>query len=541
MSSFEEVKLKNPYGIEDSVLKIVIESTDSYRLPNLINESDTYIFVIWHRTDTPCDIQFTVFGDVQTVSSSSQWTKYIKTISVNDLSDTKIDITPPTNSTTYFYEAYLSRGSVDTSWTPAPEDNVEDIIGLKSEIKQTAERIDLAVGNLQGELSKLSLTVDTINTKVENQEGKFSEINQKVDEIELGVYKKKDVPLHSVRYIRDWLDGNNVDSENKWMECKVIVGVDNIALNIMPTSDVDITNPSYYTDGLLTDNQYTTTSTGNHYLQLDLGKIRKDIDYIQIWHDYSSEKYFNSKVEVSEDGQSWYTLYDSKLQGTYKESANGKIHYVNDSDYLTEQLAKIDIDINKVSASVANAEGKISEMAVKQNEVELRVSDTEKDVTDIVGNMLPDIENQISANQSALEVALESIKSTVTKLEGDVVKQSQEIQDANGWKFIFSSIGVKGEGIPEQETAININGDGLSVTRLEDKGYKTVITGNEFGGYYNNGQDWVKVFSLDEDMVRTKRLMAERGCDFMSLKIVPVDYSSMGVKGLAFVKSGGNS
>lgn len=422
--------------------------------------------------------------------------------------------------------------------TYATNDRVDSI---ESTFNQTAEEIRGTVTNLQGDVSNVSQKVNEFGVTVENVKGEVADLSVKADKVELSVAKKKDVPLISVRYIRDWLNGSNIDTENKWMECKVIVGVDNIALNIIPTSDVDITNPSYYTDGLLTDNQYTTTSTGDHYLQLDLGKIHKDIDYIQIWHDYSSEKYFNNKVEVSEDGQSWHTLYDSKLQGTYKESANGKIHYVNDSDYLTDQLAKIDIDINKVSASVATAEGKISELAVKQNEVELRVSDTEKDITDIVGNMLPDIENQISANQSALEVALESIKSTVTRLEGDVVKQSQEIQDANGWKFIFSSIGVKGEGIPEQETAININGDGLSVTRLEDKGYKTVITGDEFGGYYNNGQDWVKVFSLDEDMVRTKRLMAERGCDFMSLKIVPVDYSSMGVKGLAFVKSGGNS
>ena len=412
---------------------------------------------------------------------------------------------------------------------------------IESTFNQTAEEIRGTVTNIQGDVSNVSQKVNEFGVAVENVKGEVADLNVKADKVELSVAKKKDVPLTSVRYIRDWLNGSNIDAENKWMECKVIVGVDNIALNIMPTSDVDITDPSYYTDGLLTDNQYTTTYPGDHYLQLDLGKIHKDIDYIQIWHDYSSEKYFNNKVEVSEDGNSWYTLYDSQLQGAYKESENGKIHYVNDSDYLTDQLAKIDININEVAASVADAEGKISEMVVKQNKVEMRVGDTEKGITDIVGNMLPDIEKKFSKNQSELEVALGKIRSAVIQVEDDVAKQTQEIQDANGWKFIFSSIGVKGEGIPEQETAININADGLSVTRLEDKGYKTVITGDEFGGYYNNGQDWVKVFSVDEDMVRTKRLMAERGCDFMSLKIVPVDYSSMGVKGLAFVKSGGNS
>ena len=74
-----------------------------------------------------------------------------------------IDITPPINSTTYFYEAYLSRGTVDTSWTPAPEDDAEEIIGLKSEIKQTAERIHLTVGRY----GKRNIT--TVNTCRENR------------------------------------------------------------------------------------------------------------------------------------------------------------------------------------------------------------------------------------------------------------------------------------------------------------------------------------------------------------------------------------
>ena len=60
---------------------------------------------------------------------------------------------------------------MDTSWTPAPEDNIEDIIGLKSEIKQTAERIDLTVGNLQGQLAELSIRADNITSRVESVEG----------------------------------------------------------------------------------------------------------------------------------------------------------------------------------------------------------------------------------------------------------------------------------------------------------------------------------------------------------------------------------
>ena len=116
MSSFESVKMNNPYGIDDEVLKLTIESeADSYRLPNLVTEPDSYIFVIWHKTDTPCTISFDIFGETVESESSSQWTKLVKVKKISDLTNTSIDITPPTNSTTYYYEAYLARGTIDTS------------------------------------------------------------------------------------------------------------------------------------------------------------------------------------------------------------------------------------------------------------------------------------------------------------------------------------------------------------------------------------------------------------------------------------------
>ena len=86
--------------------------------------------------------------------------------------------------------------------------------------------------------SNVSQKVNEFGVTVENVKGEVADLSVKADKVELSVAKKKDVPLISVRYIRDWLNGSNMDTENKWMECKVIVGVDNIALNIIPTSDV---------------------------------------------------------------------------------------------------------------------------------------------------------------------------------------------------------------------------------------------------------------------------------------------------------------
>ena len=177
MANFESVKMTNPYGIEDTVLKLSIDSEqNSYRLSNLITEPDSYVFVIWHKTNTPCTISINVFGEIITSESNSQWTKVVKVKKVSDVSNKNIDITPPINSTTFFYEAYLSRGTIDTSWSPAPEDDAEEIIGLKSEIKQTAERIDLTVGNMEKEISQLSIRAGKIEQTVKDTEKIVSKV-----------------------------------------------------------------------------------------------------------------------------------------------------------------------------------------------------------------------------------------------------------------------------------------------------------------------------------------------------------------------------
>lgn len=176
-----------------------------------------------------------------TTESNSQWTKVVKVKKVSDVSNKNIDITPPINSTTFFYEAYLSRGTIDTSWTPAPEDDAEEIIGLKSEIKQTAERIDLTVGNMEKEISQLSIRAGEIEQTVKDTEKNLTskiestagEINQKVEDtkndLKAEISLSADNIIHTVgknhvtaiRYIRDWLNGSNLDNQNRWTEINV--------------------------------------------------------------------------------------------------------------------------------------------------------------------------------------------------------------------------------------------------------------------------------------------------------------------------------
>lgn len=191
MANFESVKMTNPYGIEDTVLKLSIDSEqNSYRLSNLITEPDSYVFVIWHKTNTPCTISINVFGEIITSESNSQWTKVVKVKKVSDVSNKNIDITPPINSTTFFYEAYLSRGTIDTSWSPAPEDIDDNIESVKSEFTQTAEEIKMSAKNIKGDVSNLNIQVGKIEQSVADNKGNISSLTTTIDGINATVKKQ---------------------------------------------------------------------------------------------------------------------------------------------------------------------------------------------------------------------------------------------------------------------------------------------------------------------------------------------------------------
>lgn len=220
MTSFEEVKLNTPYGKEDNVLKITIDNEENgYRLPDLISESGNYFFVIWYKSDINCTITFDIFGNTEQINSTSEWKKYSKKVSVKDLTNKKIDIIPQTNSITYFYEAFLTKGTTDTSWTPNPDDIADSfeqinskieqtatdiIIGveknytsktelgetvktIRSEIKLTADAINQTITDLRGNISSVEQSIEGVKTTVQTVDGKVSTLSQKVNEIDLAV------------------------------------------------------------------------------------------------------------------------------------------------------------------------------------------------------------------------------------------------------------------------------------------------------------------------------------------------------------------
>jgi RHS repeat-associated protein len=102
----------------------------------------------------------------------------------------------------------------------------------------------------------------------------------------------------------------------------------NLAAGKVLTGDVSITNPSVVTDNdswADSSSQYASAaSTGLHYVKINLGAVYQ-VDKIIVWHyGPGGRTYHSTKTQVSQDGTTWYTVYDSAVSGEYPETPEGK-------------------------------------------------------------------------------------------------------------------------------------------------------------------------------------------------------------------------
>lgn len=147
-----------------------------------------------------------------------------------------------------------------------------------------------------------------------------------------------------IQYVRDSIQGSTANTSNHWSEVQVwgefsidtneprnlSAGLTTITFS--PNSEGNIHGtPDILTNGL-TSAGATSTYVNRGYstdgqpvkATLDLGDVYM-VNKIVVWH-YSGRSYYDAIVEVSEDGISWYTIFDSKISGRYPESTLGKIH-----------------------------------------------------------------------------------------------------------------------------------------------------------------------------------------------------------------------
>lgn len=574
MSTFEIKKMTNPYGMEDDVSSLHIDTFgDAYILPDLISLEGEYTFSIWHKSLTNSEIIFNLFGQSYTVSSDSTWQKFSTVIEVTNLENLAITIAPAVGVETLLYESFLSEGNLDLSWYPAPED-LEDRF---AKIELESNRITSTVFDSETGQSKIEQTAQAIRQEVSSL-----------------IQEERKIPI---RYIRDWVYGNDFDDFSSWVSCQVYVGETNIAEGIIPTyiwipktKDEDgnpveieqiepvISNLGLYTDGKLItyttspvpdeegaeeviadkSSYITTIFTGETCLQIDLGEVRTDIDYITVWHDYSEAKSYNHRLEISEDGEIWTELFNSNL-GTYIETLDGKT-YNFAKQLVAAQTSTILQSLDSILLQINGLNGEISQIKSDANKISLDVAGNKDDYDKFVESVYQDLEDKID-----MEAFAQSIVSTagiVDTVIGQKIDEkgyataSQIEHNSDLWQLTFKTLGVDfvtdnnkestEDWLKKNQVAISMDSDGIRVTgtsTLEGEDVEhtieTSLTTSGLEGRY----DSIPVFWIEKDSVKTERVHCNRGIDTDTIKILPMEYINNNIKYgmLAFVKSGGSS
>ena len=136
-----------------------------------------------------------------------------------------------------------------------------------------------------------------------------------------------------IRYIRDHEDTNSLNPWKHWLEIQAYdyTGA-NVALGKTVThngiSDA-VGTPSLVTDGIVENPEiyFGPHSEGPMYLQVDLGAII-DVEKVAVWHYPDGRTYYNTKTEVSKDGTTWTTIFDSNVDGEYAETLAGRTSFL---------------------------------------------------------------------------------------------------------------------------------------------------------------------------------------------------------------------
>lgn len=260
-----------------------------------------------------------------------------------------------------------------------------------------------------------------------------------------------------VRYIRDYINGSDKDTLNHWAEIMVFQKGVNIAKGITPKSDVALTNAQYATDEIVDSSRVASAPSGLHYLEIDFGEVKYDLEYIHLWHYYDDARTYNNHyVDVSEDGLLWVRLYNSDKNGTHIESEDGIIIPINSSAIINQQNKQI----GQVVVSVENLEEfkqstefqltqKVDLVAYNTKVQELTEDIAEKAGLEYVNGQLQDKANvgdvytktetgqllngyvnttQYSTDQNGIVQRFESNESRITQTENEIASKVSQTQ-----------------------------------------------------------------------------------------------------------------
>ena len=419
------------------------------------------------------------------------------------------------------YTGINDEEKLDTSLTERISIVEQTAKGISQTVSETYATKDEVNGLIE---ESYTATIDHVaneinSSVIDNITGENSYVNQKAESIEQGIKNKigkEQFELVKLRYIRDWLYSNDKDGENRYVECKVFDEKGkNIALGILPKAYdsslneiTTISNLNLYTDNITDDTDYIYSSN-LAMLQLDLGRVYENVEKIDVWHYYSDERSYSHKLEISEDGNKWITIFDSSLDGSYKESNIGKENRIQ-TESIVEQISFIKQTLDSYAVRVQNNE----------------------------------------KNYSEFQALVDAITQRVISNENGIKTISEQVQNSDEWKVMLKSIGAytgaDADKIDVGEyVALSLRPEGVTVTSSERQGNTLLMKPEGMYGYYNNGMSTDNdnkgdlIFWVKGDTTYSQRSIVPNGVDFKTMKEIPMNYN--GHNGLVFVKGGGDA
>ena len=503
MKTFDTTSVSGLLGETTTCGHVTCTETATLRLNNTIKIADDYVYQIVIRSAATSNIVLKIGTQSFNLASTTSWQRLIQKFTIENNNTNYIDLIFSSGEY-WFYNAKLETGIIATAWTPAPED------------------FDIKLYSLQ------------------------SEFNQRADSIEMSISKKQDIGVTAVRYIRDWLDGNNVDNKNYWGEINVITHdgenvLDSSLIRLQAKNEalstVMVNNIENIKDGTLSS--YTIDSNGNtvyHYseddyvintgktcIEIDLGQIYNDIDYIRIWHRFADGKFvFNHKLQTSIDGVTWVTLYDSSITGGYEESVDGKLYYLNESNIISS-MNKLSMTLNETRSQLSDTSGNLSTLTQTVKGINETVSKNYEDANSALVKLREDLDAKISETEKALanfRIEAGNIYATAESVD----KNNNKLASLNLEDYVLVSINFEYKLHPVDYLFV---GNSRRMKEIRKDLYKKVIassnvpSGNVFAkiNYSSllNKTEYVK----DNSGLMFLKLLSM--CDVNSVKIIGMD------------------
>lgn len=342
-------------------------------------------------------------------------------------------------------------------------------------------------------------------------------------------------------------------------------------------NEIEMTTPYGDTDNVL---ELNIDSSSDAYVLQDVIKLSSTYTF-SIWYRTESDSQITFNVlgesEIVDSTTSWNKFVKTVTVETLDETSIYILPSVGVNSYFYEGYlvegitdtswtpAPEDVDeeiystINTIEATAQSLRSEIintkeelqSSFEQTSKEINIRVENTETSLQTVINESIPKINKEVDEATSQLQVQIDNISGTVAVVQDNITTMSKTIQDANGWKLLFATLGMyDGDDIGEKpNNVIWMNKEGIRVSNRDPSdqtskkaGNTTLITDQEFSGYVNDGSvtgDGTKMFEFNKEHVYTNRLKADNGIDLITLKIIPAKYGT--VNALNFISGSGNS